>query len=143
VSTTDGRRRVHWWWRVAGALLLYAVLEVTLTLAGYEPDPFRLALVVGVGLGATGLVLDSMAASGPAIWTDHSQPSVVPPGADLRLAAYVRLVEDHLASPTPGSALRDRLVTLSDGRLAEELAGPPRRLGRDEIDDYLRRIEQQ
>lgn len=142
MSATGGRRRVHWWWRGAGGVLLYAVLEVTLTVTGYAPDPVRLALVVGVGLATTGLVLDSLAAAGPATWTEHPEPSVVPPGADVRLAAYVRLLEDHFTAPTPGPALRDRLVALSDGRLAEELAGPPRRLGRAEIDDYLRRIEQ-
>jgi hypothetical protein len=142
VSAAEGRGRVHWWWRGAGALLLYAVLEVTLTLAGYAPDALRLALLVCVGVTATGLVLDGMVVSGPALWTEHPVPSVVPPGADVRLGAYVRLVEDHLSSPTPGAALRDRLVTLSDGRLAEELSGPPRRLSRAEIDDYLRRIEQ-
>jgi hypothetical protein len=142
VSATDGRSRVHWWWRGAGALLLYAVLEVTLTLVGYAPDAFRLALLVGVGVTASALVLDGMAASGPALWAEHPVPSVVPPGADVRLGAYVRLVEDHLSTATPSAALRDRLVTLSDGRMAEELSGPPRRLSRTEIDDYLRRIEQ-
>jgi hypothetical protein len=142
MSAEGERGRVRWWWRGLGALLLYAVLEVTLTLVDYAPDALRLALLVGVGVAATSLVLDGMAASGPAVWSDHPVHPVVPPGADLRLAAYVRLVEDHLTAPTPGAALRDRLVTLSDGRLAGELSGPPRRLSRAEIDDYLRRIEE-
>jgi len=66
-------------------------------------------------------------------------------------------------SDTADTALRDRLATLCDERLSRrhgltrddpaaegllgsgllrELAGPPRRLRREEIDGYLRRIEE-
>ena len=89
----------------------------------------------------TGLLRDSLGEPAP-LWAAEPVQPVVPEGADARLAAYVRLVEDHLTSRTPDGALRDRLVTLSGQRLAEELGGPPRRLSPAQIDDYLRRIEE-
>ncbi|MFC4784082.1 hypothetical protein ACT8ZV_06385 [Nocardioides sp. MAHUQ-72] len=133
---------VRWWWRALGALALYAVLEVTLTVVDYAPDPLRLALLVGVGVAAAGLARDSLAVTGPATWSAQPSHSVLPTGSDARLAGYVRMVEDHLTAPTPSGVLRDRLVDLSDGELADELEGPPRRLGKAQIDDYLRRIEE-
>ena len=133
--------RRRWWWRAVGGLLLYAVLEIVFTVVDFAPDALRLALLVGVCVAAVGLVHDSMADSGPT-WTAQPVQSLVPPGADPRLAAYVRLIEDHLTSRDPDSGLRDRLVALSDGRLTDDLAGPPRRLTTAQIDDYLRRIEE-
>jgi len=131
----------RWWWRAAGGLLLYAVLEVVFTVVDFAPSALRLALLVGVCVAAVGLLRDSMGDAG-ADWAAPPVPSVVPPGSDLRLGAYVRLIEDHLTSRNPDGGLRDRLVTLSGGTLAEDLGGPPRRLTRAEIDDYLRRIEE-
>lgn len=131
----------RWWWRTLGALLVYAVLEVVFTMVDFAPNALRLALLVGLCVAAVGLLRDSMGDAG-ADWAAPPVPSVVPPGSDLRLAAYVRLIEDHLTSRNPDGGLRDRLVTLSGGMLAEDLAGPPRRLNRAEIDDYLRRIEE-
>ena len=130
----------RWRGRIVGALLLYAVLEVVLSLTDYAPDPLRLALLVGLCVAALGLLRDSLGDSAP-LWAAEPVQPVVPEGSDARLAAYVHLVEDHLTSRTPDGALRDRLVTLSDQRLADDLAGPPRRLSPAEIDDYLRRIE--
>jgi hypothetical protein len=93
----------------------------------------------------------------------HAVRPISLPGSDVRLAAYVRLVENHLTARTPDHGLRDRLGALCDERLERRrglrrtdpaargllggdllryLEGPPRRLSRDEIDDYLRRIEE-
>ena len=130
----------RWRGRVVGALLLYAVLGGALSATDYAPDPLRLALLVGLCVAALGLLRDSLGDSAP-LWAAEPVHPVVPEGSDARLAAYVRLVEDHLTSRTPDGALRDRLVSLSDQRLAEDLAGPPRRLSPAQIDDYLRRIE--
>lgn len=132
----------RWRGRIIGALLLFAVLEAALSAADYAPDPLRLALLVGLCVAAVGLFRDSLAGGAP-LWTAEPVQHVVPEGSDARLAAYVRLVEDHLTSRTPDGALRDRLVALSGRRLADDLAGPPRRLSPAQIDDYLRRIEDQ
>jgi len=130
----------RWRARVVVAGLLYAVLGGVLYATDYAPDPLRLALLVGLCVAALGLLRDSLGEPAP-LWAAEPVQPVVPEGADARLAAYVRLVEDHLTSRTPDGALRDRLVTLSGQRLAEELGGPPRRLSPAQIDDYLRRIE--
>ena len=131
-----------WTGRAVGGLLLYAILEVSLTLTHFEPDAARLALLVAVCVAAAGLLVEGLT-DARVTWPLHTRVSVVPPGSDSRLGAYVRLLEDHLTARTPDGGLRDRLVALSGGRLAEELSGPPRRLTRAEIDDYLRRIEEQ
>jgi hypothetical protein len=131
----------HWWWRAGLGLLAYAVLEVSFTLLGFAPDALRLALLAAVGMATFGVLRDSVEQEA-ATWTSPPAPSVVPPGSDARLAAYVRLIEDMRTARTPGGTLRDHLVRLSDGQLADELAGPPRRLSLAEIDDYLRRIEE-
>jgi hypothetical protein len=133
-----GRR---WQWRVLGGLVLYAGLEVALTLLDFDPDPVRLALVVGVCVAAAGVLRDGTTPT-ERPWTPPPAPPVVPPGSDARLSAYVRLIEDHLAARNPDRGLRDRLVVLSGGRLADELDGPARRLTTREIDDYLTRIEE-
>ena len=132
--------RARWRWRAGLGLLAYAVLEIAFTLLGFAPDAVRLALLVAVVTAALGLLRDSIDQE-PAPWTRPPAPSVVPPGSDARLAAYVRLIEDMQTARTPGGALRDHLVRLARGQLDDELAGPPRRLRLGEIDDYLRRIE--
>ena len=131
----------RWRWRAGLALLVYAVLETASSLLGFAPDALRLALLVAVGTAALGLLRDSIDQE-TAEWTPPPGPPVVPPGSDARLAAYVRLIESMQTSRTPDGTLRDRLVRLSDQQLADELAGPPRRMSLEEIDDYLRRIEE-
>ncbi len=128
--------------RALVALLLFAVLDVVFAVVDFAPDAPRLALLVLVGAAGVGLLLDSVDDGGPP-WPDRGSRPVLPRGSDARLSSYVRLVEDHLTARTPDGGLRDRLVELSGGRLAEELGGPVRRLSRAEIDDYLRRIEEQ
>lgn len=145
-STRPSGARRTWSFRVLAALLGYAVLDLVLAGAGFEPNALRLALLVLVCATGASLLLDSSRDGGQP-WPDHTSREVLPRGADPRLGAHVRLIEDHLTARTPDSALRDRLVELSGGRLAEELAGElgvqPRRLSRREIDDYLKRIEEQ
>lgn len=133
--------RVRWRGRAGLALGVYAVLEVGFTLFDYEPDALRLALLATVCVAGAGLLRDSLDHESTP-WTPPPVPSIVPHGSDARLAAYVRLIESMQTSRTPDGTLRDRLVRLSDGELAEELAGPPRRLSLAEIEDYLRRIEE-
>jgi len=131
----------RWRWRAWLALATYAVLEIALSLLDFEPDALRLALLVALGVAGAGLLRDSIDHESTP-WTPPPVPSIVPPGSDARLAAYVRLIESMQTARTPDGTLRDRLVRLSDQQLAEELAGPPRRLSLAEIDDYLRRIEE-
>jgi hypothetical protein len=132
---------VRWRRRAGLALGVYAVLEIGLTLADFAPDALRLALLVAVCVAGAGLLRDSLDhASTP--WAPPPAPSIVPPGSDARLAAYVRLIENMQTARAPDGTLRDRLVRLSDQQLADQLSGPPRRLSLDEIDDYLRRIEE-
>ena len=132
--------RTRWRWRAGSGLLAYAVLETGGTVLGFAPDALLLALVVAVGTAALGLLRDSIEQE-RAAWVPPPTPSVVPPGSDARLEAYVRLIEDMRTARTPGGALRDHLRRLAGGLLDDELAGPPRRLSLAEIDDYLRRIE--
>ena len=133
--------RSHWWRRAGVGLLAYAVLEITFTLLGFAPDVLRLALLVAVGMAAVGLLRDSVDQE-VTTWTPPPATSVVPPGSDARLAAYVRLIEGMQTARTPDGVLRDHLVRLAGELLTDELAGPPRRLSLTEIDDYLRRIEE-
>ncbi len=149
------------WWRAAGALAVFGVLEVVLTWLDFRPDALRLGLLVTLCVATAWLVWDSLGDSGPG-WPAASNRATVPPGSDRRLASYVRLLEGHLTADTPDRALRDRLAALCDERLERrhglrrtdpgaesllradllrDLAGPPRRLRASEIDDYLRRIE--
>jgi hypothetical protein len=136
--------------RGLAALLVFAVLDVVLAITHFAPDAFRLALLVLVCAAGVSLLFDSAHDEAAAPWPDHDSRPVLPPGADPRMAAYVRLIEDHLTARAPDRALPDRLVELSGGSLAGELAGdlageprPPRRLTRHQIEDYLRRIEEQ
>ena len=132
--------------RGLGALLVFAVLDVVLALTDFAPDALRLALLVLVCAAGVSLLFDSAHDGAAAPWPDHESRPVLPAGADPRLGAYVRLIEDHLTARAPDRALQDRLVELSGGTaagLAEELAGPPRRLVRHQIEDYLTRIEEQ
>lgn len=151
-----------WWWRLAGALVLVVLLDVVFTLVSFEPDHLRLALVVVLGVAVVALVWDTLGDSG-APWASDPYPTDLVPGSDAHLSTYVRLLESHLTAAHADTGLRDRLAALCDERLAqrrglarndpaaadllgsamlETLAGPPRRLRRGEIEDYVRRIEE-
>lgn len=143
-------------------LVAFGILEVVFTWVEFEPDALRLGLLVALCVAVLALVQESLSDRGPR-WSVHAVRPLSPPGSDVRLAAYVRLIENHLTARTPDRVLRDRLAVLCDerlerrhglrrhdpaaqallgGNLLRDLEGPPRRLSRDEIDDYLRRIEE-
>jgi hypothetical protein len=147
--------------RAAGAAALLVILDVLLTVFEFAPDHLRLALLVVLGVAVTGLLTDSLA-EGP-VWRVEPTGTGGVSATDPHLASYVRILESHLTARTADTALRDRLATLCDERLARrhaltrddpaaaallgsgllnDLAGPPRRLRREEIDGHLRRIEE-
>jgi hypothetical protein len=152
----------RWVRRAAAAAALVLALDIVLTLFEFAPDHLRLALLVALAVAVTGLLLDSLGEGGP-VWRVDSVGTRGPTGTDPHLASYLRILESHLTARHADTALRDRLAALCDERLARrhaltrddpaaeallgprllhDLAGPPRRWRREEIDGYLRRIEQ-
>ncbi|MFL6001662.1 MAG: hypothetical protein ACJ72P_02535 [Nocardioides sp.] len=152
----------RWVRRATGAVALFVVLDIVLSVFDFAPDHLRLALLVALGVAVTGLLSDSVAESGPA-WRIEPMSRGGATATDSHLASYVRILESHLTARTADTALRDRLAALCDERLnrrhgltrddpaaeallgpglTRELTGPPRRLRREEIDAYLRRIEE-
>lgn len=153
--------RRRWLWRLATFGLLLAVADITLGLFKFAPDHLRLALLMALGFMAALLLLDALADDAPR-WRDEPVRPMLAPGGDHRLGGFVRLVEGHLTADTPDSALRDRLASLCDERLARkhgltrhdvgaeallgsdllhDLSGPVRRLSRADVGRYLERIE--
>jgi hypothetical protein len=152
----------RWVRRATGAAALFVALDIVLSVFDFAPDHVRLALLVALGVAITGVLSDSVAESGP-VWRVEPMGRGGATGTDSHLASYVRILESHLTARTADTALRDRLATLCDERLSRrhgltrdepaaeallgsellrELSGPPRRLRREEIDGYLRRIEE-
>ena len=152
----------RWRWRAAGAAAAYVVLEVVFTIADFEPDPLRLALLVVAVVAGLGLVSDAFGHAAPP-WPLEADVQPTPPVGDPRLTQYVSLVEAHLAARGTDRALRDRLAVLTeqalrqrhglgrrdpgaadllDAHLLDVIDGPPRRLGLDEIDRCLTTIEE-
>lgn len=152
----------RWLRRAAAAAVLFVVLDVVLTVFDFAPDHLRLALLVTLAVAVAGLLTDSIADEGP-VWRVEPMGTGAPTATDPHLASYVRILESHLTARTADIALRDRLAALCDERLARrhsltradpaaepllgtelirDLAGPPRRLRRDEIEAHLRRIEE-
>ena len=151
----------RWGLRALTFLLLYAVSYAALQLLEFEPEPLRLFLLMALGFAVVVLLLDALADEGPP-WDDDPVRPMVVAGSDVRLAAYVRMLESHQTSAAPDTALRDRLRALCDERLARrhaltrddpaaedllggdllrDLAGPVRRLSRADVGRYLERIE--
>ncbi|MBZ5737269.1 hypothetical protein [Nocardioides mangrovi] len=154
--------RARWWRRGAAAVVVYVVLEVVLTVLDLDPDPLRLALLVGTYTALVGLVVDALAGDEP-VWTVESELHAVRAGGDPRLGRYVALLESHLSAKEDDRALRDRLGVLADqvlrqrhgvGRddpsaatllgpeLTDLLTGPPRRVAPAQLDRCLTRIEE-
>lgn len=152
----------RWWWRLGLGVALFTGLEIGLTLVKVEPDALRLGLLVALGFAVLGLVLDSLADTGPSWEVDPRRP-VSLHGQDPRLARYLSILEGHVTTASPNAALRDRLAVLADlvlrqrhglgvhdpgaiewmgAELSGVLRGPPRRLSRTEIDRFLTRIEE-
>jgi hypothetical protein len=152
----------RWWRRGIAALVTFAIAWVLLAIARTDPDPVRLALLVGTCTAVLGLVLDAMADNGPSWDVPVERPSLLE-GGDPRLAQYVGLLEAHESARVEDRALRDRLGMVVSGVLAQKhglsrddpraaellgpeltqvLEGPPRRLTRAEVDRCLTRIEE-
>jgi hypothetical protein len=155
-----GRRR--WWWRLAGGILAFAGIEVTMALIHGQTDELRLALVVALVVCAGGLLVDATPVQ-PAVWAVHGDPEAGLTRLDPRTASYLRIIESHLSSREVDPALRYRLRQLTDQTLrarhdltledprAEELLGhelrrvlgeAPVRLDPDQIDRCVKRIEE-
>lgn len=144
------------------AIGLYVVAYAVTARLRWDPEPVRLALVIGLLLALIELLVSALDAAGPSWKVD----SVIPagqPGRDAQFSTYLRILEGHLTSKTPDGALRDRLAALADRRLVQhqgvrredpraapllgpelvrDLDGPPRRLSLGEIERYLTRIEE-
>jgi hypothetical protein len=150
-----------WWGWLAATGAVYAVMWLLLTILDVQPRLVPLLLLVALVMAVLALVDLSVTTDAPT-WEVHSAQPVVEPGQDARLAMYVRVIGGHLDARTPDASLRDRLADLAATRLrqrhgrglrdplatdllgpavADILTGPPRRLGRGEIEDAVRRIE--
>jgi hypothetical protein len=155
-----GPRR--WWWRLAGAALVFAGIEAVVLLIDARADELRLALVVALCAAAASLLLDATRAA-PAVWTVHAEHEAGLSRLDPRTSSYLRVVEGHLTAREPDPALWGRLrgladqtlstrhgVPLEDPRapdllgpeLSHVLSQPPRRMSTDEIDRCVKRIEE-
>jgi hypothetical protein len=152
----------RWWLPRLLLTLLVALAAVGVML--YEhvtPDPVRLLLMVGVGVCALALVVETTAVASPD-WEVVTAHPVRPAGQDPGLGRNVRLLENHLTARVVEPALQRRLVLLTEARLAElglrrgdpgvdERLGPtlcevldsgPRQLGRRTLEECIRRIEE-
>jgi hypothetical protein len=151
-----------WVRRAAGAVALVLAADILFTVFDFAPDHLRLALLVALAVAVAGLLVDSLG-EGSTAWRVRPMGSGRATATDPHLASYVRVLESHLTARAADTALRNRLAALCDERLARrhaldrddpaaeallgaellrDLAGPPRRLRREEIDGHLRRIEQ-
>jgi hypothetical protein len=156
----NGKRR--WWWRVAGGLIAFAGIEVTMALIHGHTDELRLALVVALVVCSAGLLIDASPVE-PAVWAGHAEPEAGLARLDPRTASYLRIIESHLTAREVDPGLRNRLRRLTDQTLrarhdltlddprAEELLDPelrrvlveaPARLDPDQIDRCVRSIEE-
>ena len=152
----------RWARRAAGAAALFVALDIVFTVVDFEPDHLRLALLVALAVAVLGLFTDSLGEGG-AVWRVEPMGTGGVTATDPHLASFVRILESHLTARTADTALRDRLAVLCDERLTRrhaltrddpaaaallgsellrDLAGPPRRMRREEIDGHLRRIEE-
>ena len=155
-----GKRR--WWWRLAGGLLAFAGIEITMVLINGHTNELRLALVVALVVCSAGLLIDASPVA-PAVWSGHAEPEPGLARLDPRTASYLRIIESHLTAREGDPALRNRLRRLTDQTLrarhdltlddprAEELLGhdlrrvlgeAPTRLNPDQIDRCVKRIEE-
>ena len=153
-----GRFWVGW---VVATAATFGLFWVLLTVLDLEPRPGRLLLLVCVVTAVLALVNVGTVNEGPD-WDVVTVTPVSEPGQDARLAMYARVVGGHLDSRQVDPVLRDRLADLTEARmrlhhgigldvalatgrlerpLADVLAGPPRRLSRQEIETCVRLIE--
>jgi hypothetical protein len=155
----SGRR---WWLRL---VVLVAAAAAVLLIGGrleMDPDPVRVVLTTAAVVVLVGLLLDAAPPPAPG-WRLEEAHVADFHRRDPRTAANLRILEHHLAMNRADSALRDRLAELVEQVLlvrhgehpetarAYELMGPeltavvndpPRKLRREEIERYVRRIEE-
>jgi hypothetical protein len=150
-----------WWHWLAATAVVFGAVWALLTVVDVDPRPGPLLLLVSLVMAVLALVNLNVSSEAPS-WEVHSSQPVSEPGQDARLAMYVRVIGGHLDARAPDPALRDRLADLAGARLRQRhgvglhdpaatellgpqvtglLTGPPRRLGRGEIEDAVRRIE--
>src|SRR5262245_47814089 len=156
---TVGRR----WW-LPRVLFTLGLLLATIGVSRYEhvtPDLFRLVLFIGVGVFVVGMILDLTSVPAPE-WDVVPARPVNPEGQDLGLNRNVRMLENHLTGRAVDPVVQYRLSVLTEARLSElglrrgdpgvdERLGPtlcdvldsePRKLGRDTLEECIRRIEE-
>ena len=154
--------RRRWQRRTIAAAVTFVALFAVLALIQTDPDPVRLALLVAVSGALAGLGLDALEAADASWKVEVERPSSRSSG-DPRLARNVALIEAHLSARGAEPALRDRLAQLTDRVLRQRhglgiddpaaeallgpelrtvLLGPPRLLGRTEIERCLTTIEE-
>ena len=155
------------WRRLAGGVVVVAVVWLVLLLLDFEPDPVRLPLTIALVIAVGHLLGDALGTVEPVteLWELEAEESPRPVGTDVRLAFLVRVITQHLVARHPDTRLAEALADLADRRLlqrhgvrraedpqrATELLGPDlvrylaevpgRRLTTAEIDRHLQRIE--
>lgn len=156
MSRRRGTRRLATWAGVEVCTLL------ALYLLGYHVRIVPLTLALTLGLAVVWLV-GELVVDDPAPWAVDRRSGSGSVTNDVRLATYVRVLEDHRAARVPSGALRDRLAAVAAARLeahhglrlddprsagllgqplAEVATGPVRRLTPAEIDACITRIEE-
>jgi hypothetical protein len=150
-------------WVARAGLFLAGVVGLTVFahIESTRPRVLPMVLFVAAGVAIIGLLADTSGAD-PADWSPAAEPPVVSAGQDGPLAANVRLLENHLSSREVDPHLRTRLARMTDARLSRlglsradpgvaarlgptlsgVLAGPPRPLRTQEIEECIRRIEE-
>jgi len=146
---------------LAWIIAAYVAITVVTRLLEFDPNPWVLAVGVGLAASFGGLMAVTLR-NEAAVWDVAGTSLSKQSGHDARFAATIRLVEGHLASREPDGILRDRLAGLADRTLSLRhgiglddprardllgadsmalLTGPVRRLNLTEIEATLTRIE--
>ena len=154
-----GRRR--WWHRAGFAALVVALIAGFTLVEQASPLLLPTTLLVCAVVAIAGMITDSGGAD-PPDWQVPAEFAGTLSGQDSGLAGNVRLLENHLSARQADPLLRDRLIRLTDDRLAGlglrrgdpgvaqrlgptltgVLDGPPRALQPAEIEECIRRIEE-
>jgi len=158
-----GAARQRRWW-VPRLVFTVVLLVAALGLSRFEhvrPDVGRIVLLLGVLVCVLALLVDLTMVGAPD-WDVVPTVSLRPAGQDAGLSRNVRMLENHLSSRTVDPVLRERLRRLTHARLSElglrrgdpgvdhrlgptlcqVLDGDPRQLGRDTLEECIRRIEE-
>jgi hypothetical protein len=154
-----GHRR----WVVRTVMVAVGVLGLTVFAAVEKthPRPLPTVLLVCAVVAVFGL-LNDVGGAEPTDWAPMGEYAVSATGQDPGLAANVRLLENHLTSRDTDPLLAGRLARMTSDRLSRlglhrgdpaverqlgptltaVLDGPPHALGRADIEECIRRIEE-